>query len=150
VEVTVVNAQRGQRLSTRGLSTFLRRLSREAPHTPADSLAVRLVSDRSMRAYNRRFRSVDSTTDVLAFAGDLETDPEGRTHLGDIVISATSAARQARTAGHSLAREARILALHGYLHLLGYDHERDDGEMQRIERRLLRRLLPRTSRRPGG
>ena len=99
-----------------------------------------------MREYNRVYRDRDAVTDVLAFPGD-GPDPDGRTHLGDIVIAAPQAARQARAAGHSLAREARILALHAYLHLLGYDHETDRGEMLRLQRRLERRLIPRGSSR---
>lgn len=62
-----------------------------------------------------------------------------RRHLGDIVIARGVAARQARDAGHALATELRILALHGLLHLLGYDHEKDAGEMARVEKRLRRR-----------
>ena len=95
-----------------------------------------------MREYNRAFRGVNAVTDVLSFPAGGETDPEGRTYLGDIVIAVPVAARQARERGHSLAREVRILALHGYLHLLGHDHERDDGKMNRLQRRLVRRLLP--------
>jgi probable rRNA maturation factor len=62
-----------------------------------------------------------------------------RPHLGDIVIARGIAARQARAAGHALSTELRVLALHGLLHLLGYDHERDEGKMARVERRLRRR-----------
>ena len=95
-----------------------------------------------MRELNRRFRGRDSTTDVLSFPGDSAPDPEGRRHLGDIAISVPTAARQARVAGHGLQRELSVLVLHGYLHLLGYDHETDDGTMLRLQRRLERRLLP--------
>jgi probable rRNA maturation factor len=103
-----------------------------------DSFAVRLVGDRTMRAFNRDFRGVDKTTDVLSFPGQGGAD--GR-HLGDVVISAPQAVRQAGAAGHSVARELRILVLHGLLHCLGYDHESDGGEMERLERRLRRRWL---------
>jgi len=102
------------------------------------TLAVRLVGDRTMRGINREFRGIDATTDVLSFPGG-ET-PEGP-HLGDVVISVPRAAEQARAAGHRTARELRVLLLHGVLHCLGYDHENDDGEMERTERRLRRRLL---------
>jgi probable rRNA maturation factor len=108
---------------------------------------VALVSDRKMREFNHRYRGLDSTTDVLSFPGEADEAPDGERHLGDIVISVTSAALQARQARHSLSRELKLLALHGYLHLLGYDHEVDDGSMARLERRLVRRLLAARPRR---
>jgi probable rRNA maturation factor len=104
----------------------------------ARSLGVKLCGDRAMRTLNREHRGKDKTTDVLSFPGG-ET-PEGY-HLGDIVISLPQAQRQAEAAGHSLARELRVLLLHGTLHCLGYDHETDGGEMDRLERRLRRRWL---------
>jgi probable rRNA maturation factor len=93
-------------------------------------MTVALVSDARLRALNRRFRKKDRTTDVLSFPS------EQPGYLGDVVIAVGVAVRQARTAGHSLGTELRVLALHGLLHLLGYDHERDDGRMARLERRL--------------
>lgn len=104
----------------------------------ARSVGVKLCGDRAMRTLNREHRGKDQTTDVLSFAGG-ET-PEGY-HLGDIVISLPQAERQAEAAGHSLERELRVLLLHGVLHCLGYDHETDGGEMERLERRLRRRWL---------
>jgi len=83
-----------------------------------------------MRTLNRAFRGKDYATDVLSFPVDSES------FLGDIAIAAGVAARQAEEAGHSVATELRILALHGLLHLLGYDHEHDRGEMERAEARL--------------
>jgi probable rRNA maturation factor len=83
-----------------------------------------------MRALNRQFRGKDMATDVLSFPS------ESRGFLGDIVIAAGVAARQARDAGHSVQTELRVLSLHGLLHLLGYDHETDDGQMARVEARL--------------
>lgn len=99
-----------------------------------------------MREFNQRYRDKDVPTDVLSFPGDDEPEPDGSRHLGDIVISVATAGRQAQSRGHSLPRELKRLTLHGYLHLLGYDHETDDGAMLRLERRLVRRLLPG----PGG
>ena len=145
MEATVLNRQRGRRVSPTGLARFLTRLTREVPPRRADSITLCLVSEDKMREYNRVYRGRDRATDVLSFADDGEPDPEGRVHLGDIVVSVPTAARQARAAGHSLPRELRILALHGYLHLLGHDHERDQGKMMRLQRRLERRLLPRTA-----
>jgi probable rRNA maturation factor len=86
-----------------------------------------------MRALNRHYRGKDRTTDVLAFPGDGGA-------LGDIVISVPYASREARRRGQGRAEELDRLLLHGYLHLLGYDHEVDDGQMDRLEARLRRRL----------
>lgn len=105
----------------------------------AGSLAVRFVSDREMQRLNRTFRGQDRPTDVLSFPGDLE--PPHR-HLGDIAIAVPTARRQAAVQGHSVEREVEILLLHGLLHCLGYDHETDDGTMERLERRLRRQLIP--------
>ena len=97
-------------------------------------MTVAIVSDARVRALNRQYRRKDKATDVLSF-------PSGETRgdLGDRRDRSGVAARQAREAGHALATELRVLALHGLLHLLGYDHERDDGRMARLERRLRRR-----------
>lgn len=104
----------------------------------AASLAVRFVGDRAMRAMNRDFRGRDRTTDVLSFPGG--DTPEGR-HLGDLAISVPAARRQAAAQGVTVERELRRLLLHGVLHCLGHDHEKDGGEMERLERRLGRRWL---------
>jgi probable rRNA maturation factor len=93
-------------------------------------MTVAIVPDGRVRILNRRFRRKDEPTDVLSF-------PSGeRGYLGDIVIASGVARRQARDAGHSIQTEVRVLALHGLLHLIGYDHESDDGRMARLERRL--------------
>ena len=116
-----------------------------APRSAAGTAVVALVCDRKMRDLNHRFRGIDRVTDVLSFpAGREGTGPRrgaaGRPRLlGDIVIATGRAARQARAAGLTESEERRRLALHGLLHLLGYDHERDDGRMRRLERRLRRR-----------
>jgi len=107
-------------------------LSSVAPARARGTMTVAIVSDARVRALNRKFRKKDKGTDVLSFPAE---EPG---YLGDVVISSGVAARQARAAGHSLATELRVLALHGLLHLLGYDHERDDGQMARLEHRLRR------------
>lgn len=117
-------------------------LARVAPATAARSdMVVALVSDGKMRALNRRFRGIGRRTDVLSFPADRGPRPPGapRRFLGDVVIATGVAAKQARDAGHPLDVELRRLALHGLLHLLGYDHTRDNGRMERFERRLWRR-----------
>lgn len=114
-----------------------------APRSAAGLAVVALVCDRKMRDLNRRFRGVDRVTDVLSFPAEPDgAEPAGAAGprwLGDIVIATGRAARQARAAGLTEGQERRRLALHGLLHLLGYDHERDDGRMRRLERRLQRR-----------
>jgi probable rRNA maturation factor len=99
-------------------------------------VALVLTGDRAVRALNRRYRGQDKPTDVLSFPG-----PGGDAGLGDIVISVETAARNAKEYGRTLPQELDILALHGFLHVLGYDHETDDGTMDRLEKRLRRRLL---------
>jgi probable rRNA maturation factor len=106
----------------------------------AEGLGVRFVGDRAMRLANRRFRGKDTTTDVLSFPG--EAGGEG-SYLGDILISVPTARRQAAAAGHGVDRELKTLLLHGILHCLGHDHETDQGEMERLERRLRKRWLGR-------
>jgi probable rRNA maturation factor len=96
-------------------------------------VVIALTSDARMRQLNARYRATNAPTDVLAFAAE---EPG---FLGEVVIARGVARRQARQAGHPVQVELRVLALHGLLHLLGYDHERDDGRMARIERRLRRK-----------
>ena len=146
MEVTVINRQRLRRVDGRKLRRFAGDLASVLPPRRAGAMGVCLVGDRAMRVVNRRHRAKDATTDVLSFPAGRTPDPEGLRHLGDILISVPQAARQARAAGHPLDRELRVLLLHGYLHLLGYDHERDDGTMLRLQRRLERRLLSRRAR----
>ena len=91
-----------------------------------------------MRALNRQFRGKDAVTDVLSIPSDPSTPLRAgeRGFLGDVVIAAGVAQQQAKAAGHTVQTELRVLALHGLLHLLGYDHESDDGKMARAEMRL--------------
>lgn len=136
-EVVLIGAGRFPALRDRGLHGWIARLV-ESEAAPFDSFTVRLVGDRTMRAFNRDFRGLDRTTDVLSFPG--EHGPEGA-HLGDVAVCVPQAQRQARERGHALAREVRLLVLHGLLHCLGFDHETDSGEMDALERRLRRRWL---------
>lgn len=99
-------------------------------------ISVLFCGDRLMAGLNRRWRGKERSTDVLAFPAT-----EGTTgFLGDIVISIPYAARQARRRGESRAREVDRLLLHGYLHLLGFDHETDRGEMDALEAKLRKRF----------
>jgi probable rRNA maturation factor len=150
----VVSDASGRPASAPGLAAWLRRV---APRRARGTVGIALVSDGRIRALNRAYRRKDYATDVLSFPasarGARPPSPQ-RTlsarsaagakaegppqHLGEIVIAKGVARRQAREAGHSERTELRVLALHGLLHLLGYDHERDAGRMRRVERRLRR------------
>jgi probable rRNA maturation factor len=132
-----VTAPDGRQAAGRGLAAWLRGA---APRGARGEVTVALVSDGRMRALNRTFRGRAHATDVLSFPASSANVPLlDAAYLGDIVIATGVARRQADEAGHSLGRELRILALHGLLHLLGYDHEVDEGAMARMEDRLRRR-----------
>jgi probable rRNA maturation factor len=123
----IVTSPDGSRVSTRGLATWLQKA---APARARGEVTVALISEGRMRTLNRAYRGKDYATDVLSFPAD------DRSFLGDIAIATGVAQRQADEAGHPLGTELRVLALHGLLHLLGYDHERDNGRMTRAEARL--------------
>jgi len=116
-------------------------LTRIAPAKARGQVTLAIVSDAAMKALNKRFRGANSVTDVLSFPSGNREKRRGKPgpDLGDIVIARGMAARQARTLGHSFRTELQILALHGLLHLLGYDHDADSGRMARAEARLRRR-----------
>lgn len=129
----VINCQRRRRVNARALERFAARLRRALRLGPG-SFTVALVSDQRSAALNRRYRRRAQATDVLSFAGGENGS------LGDVVIAVETARRQARRYRHSLDEEIKLLMLHGALHLLGYDHETDQGRMNRRERALRRRL----------
>ena len=133
----VVTDGRGRSTPARGL---VRWLSTVAPKRFYGDVAVALVCDAKMRALNKRYRSLDRVTDVLSFPADPHPfhDRSSARVLGDIVIATGVAKRQARSFGVSVDMEIRRLTLHGLLHLMGYDHETDTGQMSKLERRLLR------------
>ncbi len=119
------------RLNENTLARFVARACRAAKLPGSVNLLV--TSSREMRSLNRRFRGKDKATDVLSFP-PMPGFADGL--AGDVAISAEMAGRNARALGHSPAGEIRILALHGVLHLAGYDHENDEGEMARLENQL--------------
>ena len=115
-----------------------------APARARGEVAVALVTDARVRTLNRQYRRKDAPTDVLSFPADRGSQPlpdSADGFLGDIVIATGVARRQAREARQSYATELRVLALHGLLHLLGYDHDarNDGGRMARVEARLRRK-----------
>jgi len=113
-------------------------LASVAPARARGAVTIAVVPDGRVQQLNRRYRRTDAPTDVLSFPASAGRLSDERGYLGDVVIAAGVARRQAKQAGHSLQHELRVLALHGLLHLLGYDHERDGGRMARVEARLRR------------
>jgi len=134
LDLVLFNRQRRRRLPRAQLGRTLRGAARSLRRS--GELALVFTGDGAMRTLNRRYRHKDRPTDVLSFPG-----PGGPHGLGDVVISVPSAERNARRFGRRLDEELQLLALHGFLHVLGYDHETDDGTMERVELRLRRRLL---------
>ena len=152
---SAVTDGRGRPIRAGGLTRWLTRV---APRRARGELAIALAADAQVRAFNRRYRRKDKPTDVLSFPAPTDDDlttrsrsapsparrlriaTPGTRQLGDIVIATGVARRQARDAGHSYETELRVLALHGLLHLLGYDHDapEDRGRMARLEARLRR------------
>ena len=163
----IVNRQRNVRIPTRDLGEFLSR-ARRALRLPAESVFVCLVTNSEMAHWNRAYRGKAGPTDVLSFPASgsrrkrrkqttqkyqasrrlpsdrnafvSAPDDSADSYLGDIAIAPMVARRNARRFGRTFAEEMRILILHGMLHLMGYDHETDTGEMDRRERRLRRAL----------
>jgi len=134
LSVVLLNRQRLRPVSARRLRRVLRAAA--AALRVRGELALVLAGDGLLRRLNRVYRGRDKTTDVLSFPGD-----GGEAGLGDIVISVAKAERNARGLGRTLGQELDVLALHGFLHVLGYDHETDGGTMERLETRLRQRLL---------
>jgi probable rRNA maturation factor len=118
-----------------GLAHFLARARRAAGLR--GEVNVLVAGSREVRELNRRYRGRDKATDVLSFPSD---GGAGKGFAGDIAISAERAAQSARQFGHAPVEELKILLLHGVLHLAGYDHERDNGRMARMEERLRAQL----------
>ena len=147
----ILNQQHEVRVARGPLESFLRRVERELGLRHSD-LTVCLVSDRAMARLNRNFRKKKGPTDVLSFPAVPKRyparvrrrpravnscEPE---YLGDIAISPATARRYAQKHDRPLPSELCALILHGVLHLLGYDHETDRGEMDKIEQRLRKRF----------
>jgi probable rRNA maturation factor len=125
-------------LSASTLERFVVR-ARRAAHLRG-TVNVLVTGSAELRSLNRRFRGVDEPTDVLSFPSPIEERGEAKRFAGDVAISADIARENARRLGHSMADEVKILVLHGILHLAGFDHEHDQGEMARKEVRLRQQL----------
>jgi probable rRNA maturation factor len=129
-----------QKLTRNYLLRIWNALAKQKVNLPAETeMTVVFLNDIQMRRYNRAYRKKDSTTDVLSFPVN-EKLADGRHYLGDVLISMERAEIQATDREMSLEKETRTLLLHGVLHLLGYDHETDNGQMNRLENRLRKEL----------
>lgn len=147
----IVNRQRRIAVAVPPLSDFLNRARQELGF-PESAVTVRLISDSAMARLNRAYRGKSGPTDVLSFPSNstptrrtlpkrlAQQNSSGGAYIGDIAISPETAGRNARRFGRSLPEELRVLVLHGLIHLAGFDHEADEGQMERLERRLRRRL----------
>ncbi len=147
----ILNQQHEVRVAMRSLESFLRQVKRELGLKESD-VTVCLVSDKAMARLNQNFRKKKGPTDVLSFPTAVRRRPvrprrrlrakssgEGK-YLGDIAISPRTARRYAKNHDRTLTSELRVLILHGVLHLLGYAHETDHGEMDKIEQKLRKRF----------
>ena len=138
--VEVINRQRYRKIDVPAWREFAEQAS-QAIDSTQQSATIVFVSDTVIKKLNRQFRGQNYATDVLSFptkAEDFESD--NQSHLGEVVISVERAAAQAKENGLTFSNEVRQLILHGLLHLSGYDHETDNGEMNRLELRLRRKL----------
>lgn len=141
----ILNRQRRVPLALKSLARFSERVQRELGF-PEESVTICFVSDPAMARINRKFRDQRGPTDVLSFparhtrARQSHRGMGANHYVGDIVISPETARRYARQRSQRVSSELRVLILHGMIHLAGYDHETDNGEMMHLERRLRRRL----------
>jgi probable rRNA maturation factor len=144
VAIEIANRQRLIPVDRLAITRLVRSvLAATAPAVRGEALAkltIAFVRDKTIRYLNRVYRGTDRVTDVLSFHS-LDSGSDSGGYLGDIVISADTAVRQASEGHHPVEREVNELVIHGVLHLCGYDHETDAGEMDRLELRLRRKLL---------
>jgi len=132
--ITILNRQSRHKIRTVKHKRLLERLIRRHRLGKVE-VCLSFVGRDRIRSLNRRFRKKDEPTDVLSFPLSAR-QADGRLHLGDIVIAPEIARRNCLSLGHALERELEILTVHGFLHLLGYDHS---ARMEREERRALER-----------
>ena len=139
--VEIINRQRKYALDLAHWEAFTKLALGVLPGAKDEGATVALVSERKMRELNREWRGKDSVTDVLSFPLEQEAwEKAAGASLGDIAICVARAARQAGENGLTLEEELAQLILHGLLHLCGYDHETDEGQMNRLELRLRKKL----------
>lgn len=138
--IDIVNLQRKVKVDSRTFRPFVEQLISATYEASGKTFSVAFVSDDRMKQLNEMFRGKDATTDVLSFPHEPDEFDPDKNNLGDIVISVEQAHRQAAENGLTLEGEIRQLILHGALHLCGYDHETDEGEMNARELELRDKL----------
>ncbi len=129
----IINNQRKIKLDWQIFQTFAESAINRVPETENKSATIAFASDRKMRELNKQFRGKNQATDVLSFPFEADEFDANSSNLGDIVISLETATRQADENNLTLELEIKQLILHGILHLCGYDHETDAGEMNARE-----------------
>ena len=138
--IEIINRQRRHKIHAKGWREFAVEALEVIGAGHHDATIV-FVSDAAMRKLNQQFRGKDSATDVLSFPSQPEAfESNAETNLGEIVISLDRAQIQAKENGLTVTNETQQLILHGLLHLCGHDHETDDGEMNRLELKLRKKL----------
>ena len=138
--IELINRQRARKINAKRWREFAEQ-ALQTIDSSKQSVTIVFVSDTAIKKLNRQFRGKNQTTDVLSFptkAEDFESDNQSQ--LGEVVISVERAAAQAKENGLTFSNEVEQLILHGLLHLSGYDHDTDNGEMSRLELRLRRKL----------
>jgi probable rRNA maturation factor len=143
MEVWVTNLQHKVSIETSFIRDVVMSALRMEGHPQPPDVSVALVDDAYIRVLNREYRGVDQPTDVLAFPMESESGARGDPALGDIVISLERAREQARQFKHPIRREVALLAVHGLLHLLGYEDDSEAGAsaMWSKQKQLLERIL---------
>ncbi|HEV8138145.1 MAG TPA: rRNA maturation RNase YbeY [Pyrinomonadaceae bacterium] len=138
--VEIINRQRKHRVNLKKWRGFSQRAIKSIG-TEKDDVSIVFVSNAAIRKLNRQYRGKDCVTDVLSFPSAHERfENQLKANLGEVVISLERAATQSKENGLTIANEVEQLILHGLLHLCGYDHASDNGEMDRLELRLRRKL----------
>ncbi|HXH69072.1 MAG TPA: rRNA maturation RNase YbeY, partial [Pyrinomonadaceae bacterium] len=129
----IINNQRKIRINSKLFNEFAEKAVQKISGKAGKAITIAFVSDRKMRLLNKIYRGKNATTDVLSFPFEAEEFERGENNLGDIFISLEQAERQAEENNLAFETEIKQLILHGILHLCGFDHETDNGEMNRHE-----------------
>ena len=138
--IEIINRQQQRRVNSKKWREFTERALHATGKDKRD-VAIVFMADGEIKKLNRQFRGKDYATDVLSFPAEHEVFEKGlKTSVGEVVISLDRAAAQAKENGLTFSNEVEQLILHGLLHLRGYDHETDNGEMNRLELKLRRKL----------